>query len=528
MRKNLPITNKNVDYPKSLRLVSTTTAKGLITYANKDFVELSGFDENEVIGQAHNLVRHPDMPQAAFEQLWSAMDKEEPWMGVVKNRCKNGDHYWVDAFVMASGQETDGKPDLQSVRFKPDSEQIKRAESCYSKINNGQPAFQAWRPTHWPILTKLLSLGAATLLPFVILLLASGSSISLTSLIISFVSAAAIGSIGAFTIANPIRQIAAKAKATYSDPLAQVIYTGRGDELGAIELANRFYLNKLETALWRVVDTAKHVEDSAAKSSGMAQETELRTQEQRAQLEQLATAINEMSSSISEVSANTQNVSQLMDTVEQRVSDGSSQVAQTKNFVTGLVSNLNLTAGKVQAISERSQSISELVMNIHGIAEQTNLLALNAAIEAARAGEQGRGFAVVADEVRNLANGTAQTTEQIQGAIKEILEGVQDAVNLVQATTASSNETAEQANLAHESLSDITTMTKDTLSAMIQTAAATEEQSAVCEEINRNVHHIQDAAISTCENALASQNEQQNLFDQVQKLTKTASDFAQM
>lgn len=526
MRKNLPITNKNFDYPKSTRIVSTTTAKGVITYVNEDFVQTSGFSEEELIGQAHNLVRHPEMPQAAFAQLWAAMDKSEPWMGLVKNRCKNGDHYWVDAFVMNSSDKTDGKADLQSVRFKPEPEQIKRAERCYKNINQEQAPFQRLHPTHWPILAKLLALGGAMLVPFLFLMLAFSDSISTSAVIMCVLAAAAIGTTGAFVIAKPIQLSAAKAKATYSNPLAQVIYTGRGDELGAIELANQFYLNKLETALWRVVDTAKNVETSAGRSSSMAQQTELETQDQRAQLEQLATAINEMASSISEVSANTQNVSELMNNVEQRVNDGSSQVAQTNNFVSGLVSNLNLTAEKVEAISTRSHSISELVMNIHGIAEQTNLLALNAAIEAARAGEQGRGFAVVADEVRNLANGTAETTEQIQGAIKEILDGVQEAVTLVKSTLSSSNETAEQARLAHESLSDITKITQDTLAAMIQTASATEEQSAVCEEINRNVHNIQEAATKTCDNARASQTEQETLFVQVQKLTKTASDFA--
>ena len=100
MKKNFPVTGVEVTYPDHYNILSTTDPKGAVTYINNDFIKVSGFEDSELLGKNHNIVRHPDMPPAAFENLWGTIKESKSWMGVVKNRCKNGDHYWVDAYVM--------------------------------------------------------------------------------------------------------------------------------------------------------------------------------------------------------------------------------------------------------------------------------------------------------------------------------------------------------------------------------------------------------------------------------------------
>lgn len=137
MRVNMPVTQNEIKLAPGQTIVSKTTPKGVITYINRDFVEISGFTEAELIGQAHNIVRHPDMPQAAFKDLWEKVQAGKPWRGMVKNRCKNGDYYWVEANVTpiwSNGQMTE----IMSVRSAPSLQQIREAEALYARLNAGQ------------------------------------------------------------------------------------------------------------------------------------------------------------------------------------------------------------------------------------------------------------------------------------------------------------------------------------------------------------------------------------------------------
>ena len=133
MKINLPVTQIEVPFPKGRYIVSRTDLKGAITVVNDTFVEISGFSREELIGKNHNLVRHPDMPPAAFEWLWSTVKSGRPWRGLVKNRCKNGAHYWVMANATPI-QENGRTAGYMSVRTKPTREQIQQAEALYARM----------------------------------------------------------------------------------------------------------------------------------------------------------------------------------------------------------------------------------------------------------------------------------------------------------------------------------------------------------------------------------------------------------
>ncbi|MCQ4235817.1 PAS domain-containing protein, partial [Pseudomonas stutzeri] len=146
MRTNLPVTGREVSVRENANILSTTNLKGQITYANTDFIEICGYSEAELLGQPHNLIRHPDMPPAAYADMWSTLQAGRPWMGLVKNRCKNGDHYWIDAYAMPISR--DGKVvEYQSVRTKAQPEQIRAAEALYARAGTpGGLAQGRWRP----------------------------------------------------------------------------------------------------------------------------------------------------------------------------------------------------------------------------------------------------------------------------------------------------------------------------------------------------------------------------------------------
>lgn len=145
MRVNEPVTQREVTYPPEYNLLSVTKTSSHITYASKEFCDVAGYTLDELVGQPHNIVRHPDMPPEAFKDMWDFLKSGKSWMGLVKNRCKNGDHYWVDAF--ASPIKENGKiVEYQSVRLSPNRQHVKNAEKIYAQLKAGTTPFQLKMP----------------------------------------------------------------------------------------------------------------------------------------------------------------------------------------------------------------------------------------------------------------------------------------------------------------------------------------------------------------------------------------------
>ena len=164
--KNAYVSQKEVPFPAGTVLVSKTDTKGIVTYANDAFVAISGYSREELIGKSHNIVRHPDMPPQAFKWLWDTLKSERPWRGMVKNRCKNGDHYWVRATV-APVIENGNITGYVSVRRPPTQEQVAEAEALYRELNRtGEQVvsrYERYKFKNWSLAGKLQFLIQATL-----------------------------------------------------------------------------------------------------------------------------------------------------------------------------------------------------------------------------------------------------------------------------------------------------------------------------------------------------------------------------
>lgn len=445
MRKNFPVTHVETHVRPDQYLISKTDLKGRITYANPAFIEISGFSRDELIGKAHNIVRHPDMPPAGFQDLWDTLKANKPWLGLVKNRRKDGGYYWVQALVSPI-YENENVVGYASVRVRPSAEQIAEAAAFYDQVNQGTAkGYRLYEgqitPTGWRLALQRLRI------PFNASLRSSMFRQSLLVIALTGFSAytALTGGLapeyrtpaGIALVAGLILYMAYGWRITHrvvsplknASLIAQQIATGNlmlhiSDSAATKNSETDqlyFCLELMRKSLTGIAsDTRRGIAASLQAADVLhANNRHLseRTANQADSLQKTAASMEELTVTVKQNADNAQRANQLADNSMQTAKRGAVAVDELATTMKG--------------IHDSSRQITEIVNLIEGIAFQTNILALNAAVESARAGEAGRGFAVVAGEVRSLAQRSSKAageiTELINESVGRMVEGVKKA-----------------------------------------------------------------------------------------------------
>ncbi|TCP11604.1 methyl-accepting chemotaxis sensory transducer with Pas/Pac sensor [Crenobacter luteus] len=448
MKINLPVTDQERRVDPAHPIVTKTDAKGLITYANRAFIEISGFDEAELIGKNHNVVRHPDMPPEAFADLWETVKTGQPWRGLVKNRAKNGDFYWVEAYVTPITEH--GRiVGYMSIRSCPNRAEVDAAEALYRAVRDKRatlPSTLAARRRRLdPLKWGGLGVGAGALLLLAAGLapeLSWGARAALSGA--GFAVGAAAGAWAALRVAESLRVLQQGFAWIAEGQLEHSLAVSVGGLAGRL-VANLESLRILQRAVIADVVSASgrthaNADSLEAEMRGLA----VRSAEQVQGLTQISGNMEMMSEAVAEVATLAEQSLSDAEATKEVAGAGSATMVAASQAAERAVEVVGASRAAVDKLTRSMADIRSMTDQIHEIADQTNLLALNASIEAARAGETGRGFAVVADEVRKLAERTSKTTDAITGIVESIAATTREAVGSMDATVSEVGEVTEQ------------------------------------------------------------------------------------
>lgn len=508
MPADVYVTNVETVVPEGVFIYSQTDLKGRITVANQAFADMCGYTVEEMLGKPHNIIRHPDMPKAAFADLWKSMKAGRPWQGIVKNRRKDGGFYWVVANaspIRENGQITG----YQSIRLRPSRQQIEAASAVYKRIQDGDKSLR-------------VDEGRAVKVRSALSMRRHSYDYQIGQLALLTLVAAGIGGIGLFVALPFALRVVAAALFAFSgfkslymllhflpqlkryvdqthDYMDEVLNTGnlrlrctadREDAIGAIGRKQQLLNSWMQASIQSVSDAVGNVQQAATVVSTSIHEIGQAANSQNVATASVAAATTELGLTIREVSQHLHSTESSVSESGRRATQGAGVSEKARAEIHALEGAIRTAASEVEQLGESTAEVGQIAAAIREIADQTNLLALNASIEAARAGDAGKGFAVVANEVRRLADRTTKATASIDGLILKIRQDTDRAISGMRTGSSQVGEGLELVREAHEALNGINELMGGAVRMVTEIAAASSQQTDAMNDIGHNISHV--------------------------------------
>ncbi|MFA5679128.1 MAG: methyl-accepting chemotaxis protein [Pseudomonas sp.] len=526
MRNNQPVTGREFKLDGNHYLVSRTDHSGNITYANPAFIAVSGYTAEELHGQPQNIIRHPDMPRECFANLWSTIKAGDTWVGLVKNRRKNGDHYWVLAHV-APIVENGAVKGYVSMRTQASRDAIAAAEQAYAALRAGKGKHlylhrgEVRERGLWARLRRFnvhsLASGSNFLAAIAAVMLVALTGTGLYNMALLEPSPArdlalavqwlllggGLLALGSFvlwvrrSLFEPLSQAVAFTRQVAAGNLAVRPPLAGRDEVGQLMTSLDVMRKSLVNIIGDVNDRVVVVTPAARDIADGSRELASRTEQQAAFLQQAAASMAQIMAAAQQ-NADSSGQARTLSSGTAEVASGSGEVMRD---VVDTMDRITMSSGKMSLIIDA----------IDSIAFQTNLLALNASVEAARAGAQGRGFAVVAGEVRNLARRSADSAQEIRELIAASRDDIESGAGLVRG--------------AEESIAGVVVAVNQVSAIIGDIAEASGEQSQSIVEINQAVAQMEQVTQHNALRVKASSRAVQVLDGEIALLAHAADVF---
>lgn len=519
MKVNLPVTQTEHQIPAGEKLISITDLSGNITYCNEALTRISGYTKDELLGRDHHVLRHPDMPQGVFALLWQSLKSGSPFMGLIKNRCKNGDYFWTDAFispVTISGRVAA----YEAVRVRPRPEDVKRAAALYKKINSGAAIrYHSVLP------------GPAVWVEGGSLLLAAGLYFLPVSPLFA-VGAAALGGCAALFLKYredkaDIKNLNSLVHKVYAHPAGVLCYTDHNRPSDPLKLTILSHQAFIRTIFARVDESARQVYALADDTTTLSLNTQTDIDRQQEQTGRIASAVSEMSDTLSQILQDVKKSAELAEAADKMAGTGRDAARQSDKALQN-IAELSLQIKEVvEILASKAEAVQKGIQEIRKIASQTDLLALNASIEAARSGEAGRGFAVVAGEVRALSLKTDSYTEEIDQLVRNLIDTSRKALEFTEHGASTAAEGVGKIRHSISLLDEIAANIGEISSRSVAMKNSIEAESGAAGAINDQIAEIKKLGDRCAEHAAGSHDSVARLKDIALNLNKMILRFYQ-